>query len=68
MSHFADAGGPVGKNVQVSASGSQMVSNDVAGYSIVQAENSDEVAKIIATGPHLKMPGSMCDVMEILEM
>jgi hypothetical protein len=68
MSHFADAGGPVGKNLQVSASGSQLMSNDVAGYSIVQAENAEDVAKLIATGPHLKMPGATCDVMEILQM
>ncbi len=68
MASFADGGAPVGKNMEVSASGSVQKSNDVGGYSILQAETIEEAAKIIATGPHVKMPGATTDVMEIVAM
>jgi hypothetical protein len=66
--HFADAGAPVGKNWQVTAVGASQVSNDVGGYAIVQAKSAEEAAQIMSSGPHLKMPGSTCDVMEIVSM
>ncbi len=65
---FSDPGNGVGKNWKVSSAGVVQESNDVGGYSIVQAESAEEAAKIVATGPHLKMPGSACDVMEIISM
>ena len=68
MSSFADAGAPVGKNTQVSASGSNQVSNDVGGYSIIQAESMEDASKILESSPHLKMPGAVCDVMELMPM
>lgn len=66
--HFADQGAAVGKNWKVSSSGVAQESNDVGGYAIVQAETAEEAAAVMATGPHLKMPGSTCDVMEIVSM
>lgn len=68
MASFVDDGNPVGKNTEVSASGIVQKSNDVGGYSIVQAETMEDAAKIIASGPHVKMPGATTDVMEIVEM
>ncbi len=68
MAHFADPGNPVGKNTEVSASGAVEKSNDVAGYSIINGESKEAVIAMLADGPHLKMPGSTTDVMEIVEM
>jgi hypothetical protein len=68
MANFADGGAPVGKNWQVTSSGTSQMSNDIGGYSIVQAERADEAAKILASSPHFKMPGSTCDMMEIMPM
>lgn len=68
MASFVDGGAPVGKNMEVSAGGSMQKSNDVGGYAIVQAETIEAAAKIIATGPHVKMPGATTDVMEIVAM
>lgn len=68
QAHFVDVGAPVGKNWKVSSDGTTQESNDIGGYAIVQAENAEEVAKVMATGPHLAMPGSTCDVMEIVSM
>lgn len=66
--HFIDQGNPVGKNWRVTGSDTSQVSNDIGGYSIVQAESAEAAAKLMATGPHMKMPGSTTDVMEIVEM
>lgn len=68
MAHFADAGGPVGKNTQVTAAGASEISNDVAGYSIVNAESKEAVVALLADSPHLKMPGTTTDVMEVMAM
>lgn len=65
---FADGGAPLGKNWQVTASGASQVSNDIGGYAIVQAESAEEAAKFVATGPHMKMPGAITDVAEIVPM
>ena len=65
---FADGGAPAGKNTQVTASGASEVSNDVGGYAIMQGNSKEEVVAVLAESPHLKMPGTTTDVMELLEM
>jgi len=68
MADLADAGAPVGKNTQVTTSGSTDVSNDIGGYSIVQAETKEAAAKLFADNPHLSLPGAVVDLMEIVPM
>lgn len=68
MSIFADMGGPTGKNIQVTSSGMTPVSNDIGGYSIVQAESAEAVAKLLATNPHFSMPGAVIDLAEVVNM
>ena len=66
--HFADLGAPIGKNWRVAVGGSSQTSNDVAGYSILQAESAEASVKLLEGSPHLKMPGATCDVAEIVPM
>jgi len=68
MADFADSGAPVGKNTQVSVSGSMDVSNDIGGYSIVQAESKEAAVKLFADNPHLLLPSAVVDLMEIVPM
>lgn len=68
MASFADGGNPVGKNTQVTKSGATEVSNDVGGYAIMQGESKEEVIKVLMESPHLNMPGTTTDVMEIVEI
>ena len=68
MAIFADMGGPTGKNMQVTPSGMTQVSNDIGGYSIVQAENAEAAAKILGGSPHFQMPGAVIDLAEIVPM
>ena len=65
---FADMGGPTGKNVQVTATGASEVSNDIGGYSIVQAESKEDAAEKLKTNPHFQMPGAVIDLAEIVSM
>ena len=65
---FADMGGPVGKNSQVTASGATEMSNDIGGYSVVQADSKEAAAALLASNPHFKMPGAVVDLMEITSM
>lgn len=66
--YLADPGAPVGKNTEVSKSGATEKSNDIAGYAIMVGESKEAVTALLADGPHLKIPGSTTDVMEIVEM
>ena len=65
---FADMGGPTGKNTQVTPTGSSEVSNDIGGYSVVQAENKEAAIKALAGNPHFSMPGATIDLAEIMSM
>mgnify|MGYP000114919763 CR=1 FL=1 len=66
--HMADMGNPVGKNTRLTKDSVEEISNDIAGYSIMQAESKEDLIEIIKTGPHLNMPKSYTEVMEIVEM
>ena len=68
-SDFADGGGMCGKNMRVSKDGSSMESNGIGGYSIIQAESQEDVAKILADNPSFAhMPTSYIEVMELMSM
>ena len=68
MASFADHGGPVGKTKRVAANGATDIKNDIAGYSIVQAESHEAAAALFADNPHFFMPGATVEVMEIMSM
>ena len=68
MADFADAGAPTGKNTEVSANGAVEKSNDIGGYSILQAESKEAAAAMLKDNPHLKMPGAIIDLAEIVQM
>ena len=65
---FADIGGPIGKNSEVSAGGAVEKSNDVAGYSVVGAESKEAAIAFIQGSPHFKMPGATADHAEVVNM
>lgn len=66
--HFADMGGPIGKNTSVSPAGAQDMSNDIGGYSIVQAESKEAAIELLKSNPHFTMAGSTIDIAEIVSM
>lgn len=64
--HFVDRGGPLGKTKRVTETATIDTSNEVTGYSIVQAESHEAAAKLFEDMP--QMPGGYADVMRIASM
>lgn len=64
-----DGGAPLGKNMRVTAKGGKLTSNEIGGYSMIEANTLAEAAKKMKSSPHLKMiKKGWIDVMEILPM
>ena len=64
-SKFADQGAGVGRPKKVAASGVTDTRNDILLYAIVNAESLDAAAKIFRSHPHLQIPQSSIEVMEL---
>jgi hypothetical protein len=62
---LVDEGAPLGKTKRVSSDRISDVRNDLNWYSIVEAESHDAAAKLFKDNPHLQIPGSSIEVMEI---
>lgn len=65
MLRLTEAGG---KTKAVSASGITDTRNDIMLYSIVEAESHEAAAKAFAQHPHLTIPQSSIQVMEVRSM
>jgi hypothetical protein len=67
---IADGGAPLGKTTRVDAKGVSASSNDIGGYSIVQANSPEDAAKLFGEDhPHLKMmPGAWIEITEVMPM
>ena len=57
-----------GKTKRVSSSGTQDTKNDIMLYSFVEAESHEAAAKSFESHPHLRIPQSSIEVMEIRPM
>ncbi len=65
---FADKGAGVGKTRRVTAQGASSTRNDIMLYAIVEAESHEAAAKAFEGHPHLQIPQSSIEVMEILPL
>jgi len=62
---FADAGAGVGKTKRVTRQGTADARNDIMLYSVVAADSHEAAAKAFEGHPHLQIPQSSIEVMEI---
>jgi hypothetical protein len=62
---FADRGAGVGKTKRVSGKGTSDAKNDIMLYAIIEAESHDAAARAFEGHPHLQIPQSSIEVMEI---
>jgi len=62
---FVDKGAGVGKTRRVNAQGVSDAKNDIMLYAIVEAESHEATAKAFEGHPHLQIPQSSIEVMEI---
>lgn len=61
-----DLGAPLGSAGHVGAGASGAA--DLSGYSILQADSAQAIEAILDGHPHLEMPGSSIEVLEMLSM
>ena len=62
---FFDKGAGVGKTKRVTAQGASDTRNDIMLYAIIEAESHEVAAKTFEGHPHLQIPQSSIEVMEI---
>ena len=64
---IVDGGGPLGKTKRVSKDGVADVRNNLAGYTVLEAESQEAAAKLFANHPHFAIfPGDGVEIMEIM--
>ena len=64
---IVDDGAPLGKTKRVSADGIADIRNNLAAYTLVQAESHEAAAKLFLNHPHFTLfPGDGVEIMECL--
>jgi hypothetical protein len=65
---LADKGLPLGKTKRMSAKGVEDTANDLNYYCVVEAESVEAVVDMFKDNPHLQIPTSFLDIMEVPHM
>jgi hypothetical protein len=65
-SSIVDMGAPLGKSVRVTKAGASSSTNDLGGFSIMQAESKEALAKALEGHPHFMMPEGFIEVVELM--
>ena len=65
---IVDLGSPLGKSMRVTAGGASPTTNDLGGYSILQAESKEALAEALKSHPHFMMPDGTIELVEIAQM
>jgi hypothetical protein len=65
-SSIVDMGAPLGKSLRVTTGGSVPSTNDLGGYSILQADSKEAVADSLKGHPHFMMPDSSIEIVELM--
>ena len=63
---IVDMGAPLGKTLKVTRSGASPTKNDLGGYSVLQGESKEAVAKLLDGHPHFLMGDSA--TIEVVEL
>ena len=63
---IVDMGAPLGKGMRVTQNAAEQNTNDLGGYSILQAESKEAHAAKLKSHPHFMMPEGFIDIVEIM--
>jgi hypothetical protein len=63
-----DLGLPLSNGRKVTSNGADDAGTEVAGYSILQADNIEGAERLLSSHPHLQMPGAAIEVYETLQI
>lgn len=67
-SGMVDLGTPLGNSRRVTSNGAGEADTEVAGYSILTADDVDTAVALLDGHPHLQMPGASIDVHETIQI
>jgi hypothetical protein len=65
---IVDMGAALGKSLLVTTAGAAPATNDLGGYSILQAESKEALAEVLKGHPHFAMSGSSIEIVELMPM
>ena len=65
---IVDMGAPLGKSLRVSKTGTAPTTNDLGGYSILQAESREALAETLKGHPHFMMPDGTIEIVELMPL
>jgi len=63
---FVDMGAPLGKSLRVTKGGAAPNTNDLGGFSILQAESKEALAETLKGHPHFMMPDGSIEIVEFI--
>ena len=65
---IVDMGAPLGKSVRVTKGGTSPSTNDLGGFSIMQAESKEALGEAMKGHPHFMTPEGVIEVVELMPM
>ena len=65
-STIVDMGAPLGKSLRVTPGGTTPATNDLGGYSVLQAESKEALAETLKDHPHFITPDGSIEVVELM--
>ena len=65
-SSIVDMGAPLGKSLRVTKTGNSPSTNDLGGYSILQADSKEALAATLKDHPHFMMPEGTIEIVELM--
>jgi hypothetical protein len=65
---IVDMGGPLGKSLRVTKGGASPTTNDLGGYSILQAESKEALAEGLKGHPHFMTPDGSIEIVELMQL
>jgi hypothetical protein len=68
VASIVDMGAPLGKSLRVTKGGSSPSTNDLGGFSVLQAESKEALAETLKGHPHFMMPDGSIEVVELMPM
>ena len=63
---IVDMGGPLGKSLRVTPGGASPTTNDLGGFSILQAESKEALADTMKGHPHFMTPDGTIEIVELM--
>jgi hypothetical protein len=63
---IVDMGAPLGKSLRVTKDGASPSTNDLGGFSILQAESKEALAETLKGHPHFMTPDGFIEVVEVM--